>query len=140
MHGWLYLKPRVSSPPIYDIIYGNMIAAGIEFDRYRTLARVSPLPTILRGYLALSPRVTTATQLVSRTTTVSLLRTPTTVDDSPNPPVPAQSYSLFSFANTNTNANRVDRNQDLEFTFSPFWRADGLTLRQIPHEIGFVKL
>ena len=129
MHGWLYLKPRVSTPPLYDIIYGNMIAAGLEFGRYRTLARVSPLPTILRGYLVLSPRITNVTPLVTRTRAVSLTRTSTTISGTP-----AQSYGSLGVSDTNTNGTRVDRDEGIAFATDPF------ASRPVPNEIGLVKL
>lgn len=134
MHGWLYLKPRTTTPPLYDIIYGNMIAAGLEFDRYRTIARVSPLPTILRGYLVLSPRITNATPLVTRTRTVSVSRTSTTISGTP-----AQSYGFISISDTNTNGTRVDRDEGIAFAADPFLIATGIP-RTVPNEIGMVKL
>lgn len=134
MHGWLYLKPRTTTPPLYDIIYGNMIAAGLEFDRYRKIARVSPLITLLRGWMVLSPRVSNPNVIRTISWTGSQTRNVTN-DGISN----IQNYSGFNVAIATTTTTRRNRDEGIVFATDPF-TIPGIGARPIPNEIAMVKL
>ena len=134
MHGWLYVKPRGSLPPLFDIQYGSMIAAGVEYDRYRRLARVSPLITVLRGYLILSPRVTSPSTI--RTITRVASHTTGTGAESG---AAFRSYGNWTVTSTPTNTTRTDRDEPIVFGSNPFLLPSA-SARPIPNELVCVKL
>lgn len=135
MHGFLWLKPRVSIPPAYDIQYGSMIASGLEYNRYRKIARVSPLPSILRGWIALSPRVSNPT--VTRTIGWTASQTRTQTNDGISN---IQNYGSFGVAISTTTTTRRNRDEPIVFTATdPFTLPIGGS-RPIPNELFVLKL
>ena len=128
MHGWLYLKPRTALPPAFDIVYGSMIAAGIEYDRYREIIRVSPLIGNQR-WLVLSPLVNT-TIVTRESTSVPVM------------PVSPGSVSIvyggFGANINNTLTNRTNRNEPIAQTTTPF--NIGASPRPMPNELLLLKL
>ena len=134
MHGWLYVKPRGSLPPLFDIQYGSMIAAGVEYDRYRKIARVSPLITILRGWIVLSPRVSNPS--VTRTISWTGSQTRNQTSDGISF---VQNYSGFNVAIATTTTTRRNRDEGIVFTTDPFTLPVGGS-RPIPNEMAMLKL
>ena len=134
MHGWLYVKPRGSLPPLFDIQYGSMIAAGVEYDRYRKIARVSPLITLLRGWIVLSPRFSNPS--VTRTISWTGSQTRNQTNDGISI---IQNYSGFSVTITTTTTTRRNRDEGIVFATDAF-TIPGIGARPIPNEMAMLKL
>lgn len=134
MHGWLYVKPRGSLPPLFDIQYGSMIAAGVEYDRYRKIARVSPLITVLRGWIVFSPRVSNPS--VTRTISWTSSQTRNVTNDGISD---IQNYSGLNVTITTTTTTRRNRDEGIVFTTAPFTLPVG-GARPIPNEMALLKL
>ena len=140
MHGFLWLKPRGSVPPAYDIQYGSMIASGLEYNRYRKIARVSPLPSILRGWIVLSPRVTNRTVTRTTTYTATLTRTQTSDGISFIQNYGGGAFSGFNVNSTTTTTTRRNRDEPIVFTANDPFTIAGVGPRPIPNELFVLKL
>jgi hypothetical protein len=140
MHGFLWLKPRTSLPPAYDIQYGSMIAAGIEYNRYRKLARASPLPSILRGWIALSPRVSNPSVTRTIEWVPTLTRTQTSDGFSFVQNYGTGAFSGFTFAIATTTTTRRNRDEPITFTTTDPFTLPGAGARPIPNELFILKL
>ena len=111
-----------------------MIAAGVEYDRYRKIARVSPLITILRGWIVLSPRVSNPS--VTRTISWTGSQTRNQTSDGISF---VQNYSGFNVAIATTTTTRRNRDEGIVFTTDPFTLPVGGS-RPIPNEMAMLKL
>jgi hypothetical protein len=117
-----------------------MIAAGLEYDRYRKIARVSPLPSILRGWIVLSPRVTNRTVTRTITYTATLSRTQTSDGISFVQNYGAGAFSGFNVTPTTTTTTRRNRDEPITFTANSPFNIDGVGPRPIPNELFVLKL